>query len=311
MDHFTRRRRSAAGFSLIELMVVIGVLVVLMSLVLAAVQSAREAARRAYCVNSLKQIGLALLNYESANESFASGYCSSIDAQGNDAGPGWGWSALMLPYFETMPTYNSINFGLAIESPSNLTCRLTPYTWFQCPSDTVRMTWPAVRRDSSSGAGVQTICEVASSNYIAMYGLGEPGPDGEGVYFRDSHITRREITDGLEQTIFVGERAHGLAGATWVGSVTNAFLDSSDGGNITRYARATSPGMVLGHAGDGHAPGDPQSDVNEFSSLHSGNGVHFVFGDGHVAFLKSTMNAKTYGALATRAGGEVVPPEGY
>ena len=144
-----------------------------------------------------------------------------------------------------------------------------------------------------------------------MSGLGEPGADGEGVFFRNSHIALRDITDGAGQTIFLAERSHGLGGATWTGSVANAFLDTGDPGGIARYARATSPGMVLGHTGDGHGPGDPRSGVDEFSSLHSSGGVQFAFGDGHVAFLRSTMNAKTYRALATRAGGEVVPAGGY
>jgi prepilin-type processing-associated H-X9-DG protein len=314
MDRFTRRIRNATGFALIELIVVIGIMAVLIALLLAAIQSAREAGRRVHCASNLKMIGLGLLNYESSHQMFPPGYISGIDAQGHDTGPGWGWLALTLPYLdssETEFTYFRINFSLPVESPDNSSRRLDPYSWFQCPSDTVRPTWPAVRRDPSSGAGGETICEVASSSYIAMYGLGEPGPDGEGVFFRNSHITLRDITDGAQHTILLGERSHGLGGATWNGVVTNAFLDTGDPGRIARYARATSPGMVLGHAGDGYGPGDPRSSVNAFSSLHSGGGVHFAFGDGHVAFLRSTMNAKTYQALATRAGGEVVPAGGY
>jgi prepilin-type processing-associated H-X9-DG protein len=69
--------------------------------------------------------------------------------------------------------------------------------------------------------------------------------------------------------------------------------------------------MVLGHAGEGVGPGDPRSDVNQFYSLHAGRGVNFLFGDGHVTFLKATMNYKTYRALATRAGGEVVSADAY
>jgi prepilin-type processing-associated H-X9-DG protein len=313
MDRFTRRR-NATGFALIELMVVVGIMAVLIALLIGAIQSAREAGRRVQCASNLKMICLGLLNYESSQQMFPPGYISGIDAQGHDTGPGWGWFAMTLPYFEsneTPFTYYSINLSLPVESPSNSTCRLIPYFWFQCPSDTVRPTWPAVRRAPSTGAGVQTICEVASSNYIAMYGLGEPGPDGDGVFFRNSHIALRDITDGAEQTILLGERSHDLGGATWTGVVTNAFLDTGDAGRIARYARATSPGMVLGHTGDGYGPGDPRSSVNEFSSLHSGGGVHFAFGDGHVAFLRSTMNAKTYRALATRAGGEAVPAGGY
>ncbi|MHB1556242.1 MAG: DUF1559 domain-containing protein [Isosphaeraceae bacterium] len=311
MDRPSRPPRPTAGFTLIELLVVIAIIAVLIALLLPAVQAAREAARRAQCVNNLKQIGLALMNYETAIRTFPPGYISLFDAQGNDTGPGWGWSALMLPNFDNAVTYNSINFSLAIENPGNLTGRLVLFSSFLCPSDTVQQSWPAVNRDTATGAAIQTICQVASSNYVGMYGLGEPGPYGEGVFFRDSRISPRDITDGTSQTILAGERSHRLGEATWVGAVTNAILYPTDGDNIGRYVPETSPGMILGHAGEGHGPGDPRSDVNQFYSLHLGRGVDFLFADGHVTFLKSTMNYRTYLALATRAGGEVVSSGDY
>jgi prepilin-type N-terminal cleavage/methylation domain-containing protein/prepilin-type processing-associated H-X9-DG protein len=301
-----RSQRPSAGFTLIELLVVISIIAVLIALLLPAVQSAREAARRAQCVNNLKQVGLALMNYEGALRTFPPGYVSNFDAQGNDTGPGWGWAAMLLPEFEQTPAFNALNFSLPIEDPGNLTGRLVLVNGFLCPSDTVLPSWWAVNRDVTTGAATQNICQVAASNYVGMYGTGEPGPAGEGVFFRDSRISLRDITDGSSQTIVVGERSHRLGEATWVGSVTNAILYPTDGDNIGRYVPETSPGMVLGHAGEGHGPGDPRSDVNQFYSLHAGGGVNFLFADGHVTFLKSTTNYRTYLALATRAGGEVI-----
>jgi prepilin-type N-terminal cleavage/methylation domain-containing protein/prepilin-type processing-associated H-X9-DG protein len=306
-----RGHRPGTGFTLIELLVVIAIIAVLIGLLLPAVQSAREAARRAQCINNLKQIGLALMNYEGALRTFPPGYVSSFDVQGNDTGPGWGWAAMILPPFEQTPVFNSLNFNLAIEDASNLTGRLMLINNFLCPSDTVLPSWWAVSRNTNTGVALRNICQVASSNYVGMYGTGEPGPDGEGVFFRNSRIGLRDITDGTSQTILVGERSHNLGEATWVGSVTGAILYPTDGDNIGRYVPETSPGMVLGHAGEGHGPGDPRSDVNQFYSLHAGGGVNFLFGDGHVAFLKSTMNYKAYLALATRAGGEVVSSGDY
>jgi len=300
------RRVRRIGFTLIELLVVIAIIAVLIALLLPAVQAAREAARRAQCVNNLKQIGLALHNYDASHRTFPPGYVSNFDAQGNDTGPGWGWAAMLLPQFEQAPAFNALNFDLAVEVPSNLTARLVLVNNFLCPSDTVQPSWWAVNRDVTTGASVQNICQVAASNDVGMYGTGEPGPDGEGVFFRDSRIALRDIADGTSQTIAVGERSHRLGEATWVGSVTNAILYPTDGDNIGRYIPETNPGMVLGHAGEGHGPGDPHSDVNQFYSLHAGGGVNFLFADGHVTFLKATMNYKTYLALATRAGGEVI-----
>jgi prepilin-type processing-associated H-X9-DG protein len=135
-----------------------------------------------------------------------------------------------------------------------------------------------------------------------MYGTTEPGVDGDGVFFRNSHVALREITDGASQTILVGERSRNLGDATWVGSVTGAVLLTD---NAIHREPEHASGMVLGSAGEGLGPGDPDGDANQFASRH-GRGANFVFADGHVSFLKSSMNYQTYRALATRAGRESV-----
>jgi prepilin-type N-terminal cleavage/methylation domain-containing protein/prepilin-type processing-associated H-X9-DG protein len=306
-----KRLPHPGGFTLIELLVVIAIIAVLIGLLLPAVQAAREAARRAQCVNNMKQVGLALANYEQALNALPPGYMSGVDASGNDTGPGWGWAAMVLPQLEQSTVYNTINFSLAIEVPANSTSRLATVNGFLCPSDPTATVYWAVQRDAATGSPVQNICQVAPSNYAGMYGIGEPGPDGNGVFFRDSRVALRDVTDGTSQTLFLGERSHRLGEATWVGSVTGAIMYPTDNDNIGRYATETSSGMVLGHVGEGAGPGDPRSDVNQFYSLHAGRGVNFLFGDGHVTFLKATMNYGAYLSLATRAGGEVVSADAY
>ena len=179
-------KRQRRAFTLIELLVVIAIIAVLVALLLPAVQAAREAARRAQCVNNLKQIGLALHNYDGSHQTFPSGYVSNFDASGNDTGPGWGWAAMLLPQFEQTPLFNAINFNLAIEDPANLTSRLPNVNNFLCPSDTTAAAYWAVNRDAATGAPRQNICQVAPSNYVGMYGIGEPGPTATGVFFRNS-----------------------------------------------------------------------------------------------------------------------------
>ncbi len=198
--------RAIRGFTLIELLVVIAIIAVLIALLLPAVQAAREAARRSQCINNLKQIGLALANYEQAQKVLPPGYISNFDAQGNDTGPGWGWASMILPQFEQSPLFNSINFGQAIEVPSNLSARLTTINSFLCPSDPSPALFWAASRDLSTGALIANICQLAPSDYVGVCGLSEPGPDCEGIFFRDSLVALRDVTDGLSQTIFVGER---------------------------------------------------------------------------------------------------------
>src|SRR3981189_1467287 len=117
--------RSRSAFTLIELVVVIAILAVLIALLLPAVQAAREAARRAQCVNNLKQIGLGLHNYESAPRVFPPRYVANFDHKRVEPGPGWSWATMLLPFVEQAPLFNTLNFSQAIELPTCLTVRLT------------------------------------------------------------------------------------------------------------------------------------------------------------------------------------------
>jgi prepilin-type processing-associated H-X9-DG protein len=300
----TRTKRRRLAFTLIELLVVIGIVALLIGLLLPAVQAARESARRAQCINNLRQLGIALHNYEGTDRALPPGYVSNFDAGGNDTGPGWGWAAMLLPQMEQKPLFDAVNFALAIEAPANLTSRLPVIGAYLCPSDSVQPAWWAMVRDAS-GVPTRRICQVAPSNYVGMFGTSDPGIDGDGLFFRDGRIGLRDITDGTAQTIAIGERSHSLGEATWVGSVTDAVLFPTDNDGVGYPRPESGPGMILGHAGGRLRPGDPNGEVNQFYSRHPG-GVDFLFADGHVSFLKTTMASKTFKALATRAGGEVI-----
>src|SRR5881227_1368137 len=98
------------AFTLVEILVVIAIIGLLVAILLPAVQSSREASRRLQCTNNLKQVGLALLNYESSHKQFPAGYVSQFDSSGNDTGPGWGWASAILPQIEETAIHNVINF---------------------------------------------------------------------------------------------------------------------------------------------------------------------------------------------------------
>src|SRR5579884_2023198 len=116
MSSSSRLVRGGRGFTLIELLVVIAIIAVLIALLLPAVQSAREAARRAQCTNNLKQIGLGLQNYHSSVNSFPPGGCNAGNVESVGGTGAWGnWSAfsMMLPYLEQQQVYNACNFMVA------------------------------------------------------------------------------------------------------------------------------------------------------------------------------------------------------
>jgi len=324
---YTRQRRAKA-FTLIELLVVVAIIGVLISLLLPAVQYAREAARRAQCTNNLKQIGLAVHNYADAHECLAPGYVSLWDDRlQSDTGAGWGWASFLLPYVEQGELYQSINFDCNIEWEENRTTRLRGVGGYFCPSDDMPSIWMSTRegqfttQDGTVFHNIFPIAQTAGANYVGVYGIGEPGVDGDGVFFRNSRIKFQEISDGLSQTAFVGERSrrlnYGRGFATWTGSITPAALYSC-GGNVDPDAppsnngchREDACGMVLGHTGEGNGPGALGGDVNQFLSEHA-QGCNFLFGDGHVRFISGSIDYHLYKALSTRSKGESVAGDAF
>jgi prepilin-type N-terminal cleavage/methylation domain-containing protein/prepilin-type processing-associated H-X9-DG protein len=291
------------GFTLIELLVVIAIIGVLIGLLLPAVQKVREAAARMSCTNNLKQIGLALHNYHDANLKFPPGYASGSDASGNDTGPGWGWAAFILPHMEQQPLFGQIDFKQPIEAPLHAAARVTQIKSYLCPSDNPPPKFTAAQM-TPTGQVVSNICEVATANYPGMYGTGEPGVDGDGVFFRGSQVRIADITDGTSSTIMVGERRYLYGQTTWVGAVTNASQTAPPGSPFGVQVENSS-NHVLGHSAEAwDGPASPY-EPNHFSSRHTG-GLNFLYADGHVSFITNAVDYATFKALSTRAGGEPI-----
>ncbi len=299
------------GYSLIEFLVVLAVISMLLSLLLPAMNGAREAARRSQCANNLKQIGLALNNYHEAANAFPPGWVSlRSPGTGADAGPGWGWLPMMFPMVEQRGVYDTINFSLPIEVPANAKPRVTPINSLTCPSDRRRQrTFFAV---GARGVGVEAgepIAEVAASSYVGCFGSGDPsslypfdpsapppGRDaGDGMFFRDRSVRIIDVEDGTSQTIAVGERDDSISPVTWTGAITGS---------------AGGPALVVGRAGDREGPNAVPRRPDDFGSGHPG-GALFLYVDGSVHFLPSRLPAPIYRALATRAGGETLSEDAY
>jgi prepilin-type N-terminal cleavage/methylation domain-containing protein/prepilin-type processing-associated H-X9-DG protein len=298
---------SRRAFTLVELLVVIAIIAVLIGLLLPAVQKVRAAAARTQCLNNLKQIGLALQNYHDTAQRFPPGYVSAVDADGNDTGPGWGWAAFILPQMEQPAVFAAIQFDQPIEAPANANARVQFIKSFTCPSDNLPLTWTATRHDAA-GQPAGAICDIASASYVGVFGVSEPGVDGEGVFYRNSRTAIADITDGTSTTLLVGERAVLWGQATWVGAVTNASLVTGPG-SPAPPGFFNSANFVLGHTIEGNGgPGAPGTEVNGFASRHP-QGANFLYADAHVQFLRTAMSHAAYMALSTRAGGEPVGGE--
>ena len=201
-------RRHARGFTLIELLVVIAIIAVLIALLLPAVQAAREAARRSQCVNNLKQLGLAMHNYQSSTNSFPIGAGYPTGLSDGKIKNGWGsWSAQsqMLPFLEQTPLYNSINFSLPNLSAagngqeSNTTATTTIFNGFLCPSS---LPYPGTFFGKVS-PGLDYFASLGGS--LNQYDFnGSASPNG---VFRNggSAIGDRDLKDGTSNTIAMAE----------------------------------------------------------------------------------------------------------
>ena len=296
--------RTRRAFTLIELLVVIAIIAVLIGLLLPAVQKVREAASRMKCANNLKQIGLGFHNHHSTYGYFPPGYTSqSVTRNGPNLGPGWGWAAHLLPYVEQDNLFRTINFQQDIRNTAMASVRTTPIPFFLCPSDT-----PVGPSFTVRNEGGTALCDVAFANYVGVAGTFEVSafPDtSTGVLYRNSKVRVGDMTDGTSLTLFCGERASKQSPqTTWVGAVTTAGVPPIN------PVYETELGQVLiltntGTAEDNRLPNNPLEHVEDTNSKHSG-GVNFLFGDGSVRFLRQTLDARTWVAIGTRAGGEVV-----
>jgi prepilin-type N-terminal cleavage/methylation domain-containing protein/prepilin-type processing-associated H-X9-DG protein len=315
------------AFTLVELLVVIAVIGVLIALLLPAVQAAREAARRMQCTNNLKQIGIAMHNYNDAVKKLPPGWI--YFASGVECGPGrpyWGWNVFLFPYMEQQPLYD----GLGVTSRMLQTvCRGdnitgTPDTLTADDKKLVQTVIPSLRCPSDTGNPLNDDTAhfgytnrytyltmennpVAKSNYAACQGstnITTTAAPGDGLFWANSSIAIEQIDDGTSNVFFAGEvctqiRDIKYFATAWLGvgipgcpgngsQAPISPLPENDTGQYRAVRRTTT--AILINTPD-------LNNVNKaYSSLHSG-GANFVFGDGAVKFIAETIDPQMYELL--------------
>lgn len=296
------------GFTLIELLVVIAIVAILIALLLPAVQQAREAARRAACKNNLKQLALALHNYESTHSTLPPGYLHKPDPGGSGANHmGGSWGAMLLPFLEQSSLYSQLNFNVPMFDAVNLGPRETHLPVFLCPSDPYSEKGFVVR-----DAGAVPIERYAAASYAANWGpsnaavnLDDTPLQSRGVFFRNSRTRFRDITDGLSNTLGLGERTngpipvssptpggHSVFETAWAAAAREVTDPTDDHGHMVLFETQFRPNQLDG-------------DDKGLSAPHVGI-CQFAVCDGSVRAISENIDEGVYNALGTRSGGEVI-----
>jgi fibronectin-binding autotransporter adhesin len=319
--------RASHGFTLVELLVVIAIIATLIGLLLPAVQSAREAARRSACQNKMKQLGLAAHNYESAYKVLPPGATFPSPVENNTLPGGaalnqgvWGWGTWIMPFMEMQadfallnPTeYPNMRAAYALPAVQDVLRRRVD--GFRCPSD---LGPDLIESPSGQPATGRTVCcmpspnedgRIAASNYIG-WNSGSRGwlqgetasdnnPDRRGIFWLNSRTKFSSVTDGTSKTFLFGERIFGTRsnaiggqifceGALAHASRTRRNLGDNIGQVASHFRWGQSSNMGFGIGGIN--AGSSNACGTGASSLHSG-GAMFTFADASVRFVSEDID---------------------
>ncbi|XZE19088.1 DUF1559 domain-containing protein [Pirellulaceae bacterium SH449] len=312
---FAVRRTRSSGFTLVELLVVIAIIGILVGLLLPAVQSAREAARRIQCQNNLKQLALAAHNFHDAYKRFPSGGLPPTATSGSQ------FSALaqLLPFIEQGNVYAMIDLSVPVQHDANANARNTQISTFLCPSE------PRMNPMPSLGAPTNYMSNTGAMPFFVV-----PGPQlFSGVFYVNTTVRFADITDGTSQTALFSERLMSDGSNGIISPLEDVFFHpgnpaTSDethtlcqGVDITNLANQFplfmgAPWLHHQHRYQHVSPPNSRScgffvvgkATMAATSRHVG-GVNVALADGSVTFVTSNIDTSTWRAIGTRNGGEI------
>jgi prepilin-type N-terminal cleavage/methylation domain-containing protein/prepilin-type processing-associated H-X9-DG protein len=306
-----------SAFTLVELLVVIAIIGILTGMLLPAVQQVREAARRVQCANQLKQLSLAMLNYESANQRFPAGFKIPSSTM---------WSGLILPFIDQQ----NLDATLDLSGPwstftgatqANLDSLGSELPVFHCPSSGIQTR----QFDPLVGVERSPCCYLACASGLNNRESGaEPWagmhkydgyPASDGVFYRDSKTRTSDIRDGLSNTLLLGESLpdQDLFGIDYSGNsqkVDHWYIGSGDLPDMISPFRSAENSECLGStACPFNSLFIADSPINDkelcFGSAHA-QGMNMGFADGHIQFVNDQMDVVVRMAIGSRSKGEVV-----
>lgn len=319
-DDYTGHRWStqSRGFTLVELLVVIAIIGILVALLLPAVQAAREAARRTQCVNQMRQHGLSLHNYHSANKRFPAGVETTIEqcppSGSIERAP---WTVTALPYMEEQARFDQFDLeshfvarfrsaGSSVNGPF----QFRPLASFKCPSNS-RSSEFTVQTDyvgcAGGGDGTDTGPEIMRPQCFASASVLRPFYNN-GVFFMNSKTSIAKITDGSSNTYLLGETHYmrhpddpmvGFNYPSWA-----AGMDAGSGPRFPSYQTMVAAVLAI-NTPNGERWTDSAWFMRTFSSEHPG-GCHMLMADGSANFMNESIDLETHRRLGARGDGEII-----
>ena len=293
--HQVRHPARRAGFTLVELLVVIAIIAMLVTLLIPAVQAAREAARRSQCSNNIRNIALGLLNYHSARNVFPPGFVSQANRQ-----EAWGWPAFTLPFLEESALHDQLGVNdrrladlfrqnRSLDAPQVVLTQ-TPLPIFRCASDTTPDLLPGNGPGDRHFRGLNTPngYEPPTSNYVGCKGffdnrcpVGDPDAcKNNGIFYGDSEVGIKKVIDGTSKTFLLGERDFRCKSGTWIGS-----RNPPGAGMFGSYMLIARTSIRF----DFPLSGAHNTCTEGFSSAHELGG-NFAYCDGSVHFVSKDID---------------------